>query len=68
MMPAARPMVMAESSVSRLRRTVVFLLRPQCVAHHGSALTGVETAIERINSRIDNSFGFERHYIRGRLV
>ena len=23
-------------------------------------------AIERINSRIDNSFGFERHYIRGK--
>ncbi len=23
-------------------------------------------AMERINSRIDNSFGFERHYIRGR--
>ena len=24
------------------------------------------SAIERINSRIDNSFGFERHFIRGR--
>ena len=24
------------------------------------------SAIERINSRIDNSFGFERHYIRGK--
>ena len=24
------------------------------------------SAIERINSRIDNSFGFEGHYIRGR--
>ncbi len=23
-------------------------------------------AIERINSRIDNSFGFEKHYIRGK--
>ena len=23
-------------------------------------------AIERINSRIDNSFGFERHFIRGK--
>ena len=44
-MPAARPMVMAESSVSRLRRTVVFLLRPHVLAHHGSALTGVETLL-----------------------
>ncbi len=24
------------------------------------------SALERINSRIGNSFGFERHYIRGR--
>ena len=24
------------------------------------------SAVERINSRIDNSFGFERHYIRGK--
>lgn len=24
------------------------------------------TAVERVNSRIDNSFGFENHYIRGR--
>ena len=24
------------------------------------------TAVERINSRIDNSFGFERHFIRGK--
>ena len=23
-------------------------------------------AIERINSRIDNSFGFEKHFIRGK--
>ena len=23
------------------------------------------TALERINNRIDNSFGFERHFIRG---
>ena len=23
------------------------------------------TSIERVNSRIDGSFGFERHYIRG---
>ena len=44
-MLAARPMVMAESSVSRLRRTVVFLLRPHVVAHHGSALTGGEALL-----------------------
>ena len=27
---------------------------------------GLRNAIERINSRIDNSFGFERHFIRGK--
>ena len=24
------------------------------------------SALERINSRVDNSFGFERHFIRGK--
>ena len=26
----------------------------------------MRSAVERINSRIDNSFGFERHFIRGK--
>ena len=27
---------------------------------------GIQAPIERINSRVDNSFGFEKHYIRGK--
>ena len=65
-MPAARPTVTAGSSVFRLSVTVVFLLPPHVALHHGSGLTGRRNAVERINSRIDNSFGFERHYIRGK--
>jgi hypothetical protein len=28
-------------------------------------LYDIRTAVERVNSRIDNVFGFERHFIRG---
>ena len=33
---------------------------------HGSGLTGEGALWSYINSRIDNSFGFERHFIRGK--
>jgi len=29
-------------------------------------LKGGRTAVERVNSRIDLSFGFERHFVRGK--
>ena len=45
-MLAVRPMVMAESSVARLRRIVVFSYSdPHVVARQGSALTGAEAPL-----------------------
>ena len=34
-------------------------------SHKWETLYDKRTSVERVNSRIDVSFGFERHYIRG---
>ena len=43
----------------------IFTPTPRCSASWGRAYRR-RSSIERINSRIDNSFGFERHFIRGK--
>ena len=34
-------------------------------SHRWASIYKMRTAVERVNSRIDNVFGFEKHYIRG---
>jgi hypothetical protein len=34
-------------------------------SHRWASIYRMRTAVERVNSRIDNVFGFEKHYIRG---
>ena len=41
---------------------------PGRAAGNGPALAKGRNPLERINGRLDNSFGFERHYIRGQAA
>ena len=34
-------------------------------SYRWASIYKMRTAVERVNSRIDNVFGFEKHYIRG---
>jgi len=45
------------------RRLFTPLARPSC---RWGRIYAKRTAVERVNSRLDVSFGFERHFIRGR--
>lgn len=47
-------------------KTVVSLLPHRTAALPGNEVTTVVALFQRINNRIDNNFGFEGHFIRGK--